>query len=82
MAVATLATAMAVADPKPTDLDRYLKSMVRARQVRVAAARDAGEPEVAEQWEAWYFGVRQWLREQCLSLEPSAAQAPVEEQSQ
>ena len=71
MAIAALATAMAVADPKPTDLDRYLKSMVRARQVRVSAALGALETELAEDWEAWYFGVRQWLREQCLSLEPA-----------
>jgi hypothetical protein len=54
--------------------------MVRARQVRVAAAIDAAEPDVAEQWEAWFFGVRQWLREQCLGLQPTAPRAPTSQE--
>ncbi len=69
MAVAALSTALAIADPKPTDLDRYLKSMLRAKHVRLQAALNAEEPEVAEAWDLWYSDVRQWFRVHCLGLE-------------
>ncbi|MCB9913805.1 MAG: hypothetical protein H6828_01500 [Planctomycetes bacterium] len=76
MAVAALCTALAVADPEPGDLDRYLKSMSRARRVRVDAARAVGNEEIAAAWTAWNEGVRHWFRALCLDLEPEAADAP------
>lgn len=76
MSVAVIATALAVADPKPTDLDRYLKSMLRAKQVRVSAAIEAGEPEIAEAWQEWFVGSRHWFRVLCMSLEGEDAKLP------
>ncbi len=67
-AVSALATALAIADPKPTDLERYLKSMLEAKHLRVGAALAAEEPEVALAWEDWFRGVRHWFRVQCLGL--------------
>lgn len=75
-AVAALCTALSVADPSPGDLDRYLRSMARARRVRVEAATKAERPEVAESWTEWYEGVRQWLRVLCLELEGADADLP------
>ncbi|MFT4540354.1 MAG: hypothetical protein ACI841_002497 [Planctomycetota bacterium] len=63
--VAVLATAMAVADPLPTDLARYLASLEHEREMRVGAARDAGDDETAELWESWCDGASEWLRQLC-----------------
>lgn len=70
MAVAGMATALAVADPKAGDLERYLQSLVLDRRLRVEAALADEEPEVAARWKAWFEGARAWLRAQCLGLEP------------
>jgi hypothetical protein len=75
-AVAILATAMAVADAKPTDLERYLDSLRIESGVRLAACTDAGEEENAELWRAWVKGSRMWLRALCLGLPLDAAQVP------
>ena len=76
MSVAALATGMAMADPRPTDLDRYLKSLVEEKRVRVGAAMEWDEPELVAAWEAWSEDVRQWFRIQCLSLEGEDAVLP------
>ena len=68
-AVAVLATGLAVADAEPGDLDRYLKSLDLEQQVRVAAAREEEEEDLAEQWERWCRGARQWLRNLCLGID-------------
>jgi len=69
MAVAALATGLAVADPVPDDLTRYLRSLDHERRLRVSAAEEAGEFEIAEDWRAWCSGARHWLRIQCMWLE-------------
>ena len=66
---ALLATALAVADPQPGDLERYLGSLEKERVLRVQAARDHGEDELAECWEEWCVGARQWLRNECLGIQ-------------
>jgi aminopeptidase YwaD len=76
MAVAALATAMALADPRPQDLTRYLRSVDHERQARVDAALAAGEDAVAEDWRVWCTGVRQWFRIMCLHLEGEQARLP------
>jgi hypothetical protein len=65
-ALAVLATALAVADPRPRDFDRYLRSHVREEGVRIDAARAAGDTAAEQDWRAWSAGRRQWLRELCL----------------
>jgi hypothetical protein len=66
--VALMATALALADPRPADLDRYLRSLNEERNVRVAAAEGASMPALADQWRAWCDGARQWLRIECLRI--------------
>ncbi len=67
--VALLASALAVADPRPTDLDRYLRSLNLEERVRVEAAEQAGVEGLGEDWRAWCFGAREWLRNLCLGIE-------------
>ena len=64
--VALLGTAMALASPQPADLDRYVRSLKLEEDVRVAAALEAGEEELAESWTDWCLGARMWLRAECL----------------
>jgi hypothetical protein len=67
-ATAIVCTALAMADPQPGDLDRYLRSLEMERVLRTAAARDADDEELAEQWEHWCYRARQWLRSECLRI--------------
>lgn len=71
---AILATALAIADPRPTDLTRYLASLRWELELRLAACAFAGDEPLAERWRAWCVGARQWLRAQCLGIRgaPSA----------
>ena len=62
-----LATALATADPQAEDLERYLASNQLELDVRLKAAEQAGESEVAEQWKTWCAGADAWLRAQCAS---------------
>jgi hypothetical protein len=73
--VALMSTALALADPKPGDLDRYLRSLNEEENVRVQAATTATQPELAEKWHRWCTGARQWLRVQCLRI-PASEQVP------
>ena len=70
-AAAILSTALALADPKPTDLDRYLRSLNHEQNLRVAAAEERGQAELANAWREWCKGARQWLRVECLRLPES-----------
>lgn len=68
MATAVLATALALADPRPTDLQRYLDSLNEELQVRTRAAAKAEDEALARDWRDWFVGARHWLRSQCLRL--------------
>jgi len=68
MSVALVVAAMAIADPLPTDLDRYLETLNNARRLRIAAAEEASDPELAEKWRTWFTGARLWLRELSLGM--------------
>ncbi|HVS11102.1 MAG TPA: M28 family peptidase [Planctomycetota bacterium] len=70
-AAAILSTALALADPEPTDLDRYLRSLNQEQVLRVAAAEERGEAELAKSWREWCLGARQWLRAECLRIPES-----------
>ncbi len=67
--VALLATALAVACPEPTDLDRYLKSLDRERVLRIAAAEEVNDVDLAGMWDEWSLGAREWLRNLCLGID-------------
>jgi hypothetical protein len=61
-----VAAALALADAEPRDLERHLRSAKLEVDLRVAAARSAGDEELAGRWIEHGEGVRQWLRELCL----------------
>jgi hypothetical protein len=63
---ALFATALALADPLPLDLDRYLWSLRLETDLRVGTCEAAGASDVAERWRAWSKGARWWLCELCL----------------
>lgn len=66
MATAAGACALAIADAQPRDLERYLASLRIEVDLRVNAARAAGDEALATQWRTWGNGARQWLRQLCL----------------
>ena len=66
--VALLAAALAVADPRPADLDRYLESLSLDRRLRQQAARDAGDAELEAAWGEWCVDAQLWLRALALGL--------------
>jgi hypothetical protein len=63
---ALLSTALALADPRPTDLDRYLQSLRIEADVRAQACAQAGDDTTAAAWGEWVRGARMWLRNLCL----------------
>ncbi len=71
---AILSTALALADPRPTDLARYLESLRFELELRLAACARAGDGELAERWREWVSGARLWLRAQCLGIRGAPAE--------
>jgi hypothetical protein len=65
---AILVTALAVADARATDLERYLESMQIERSVRFVACAKGERDETAALWKTWFTGVRLRLVELCLDL--------------
>ena len=63
--VAVAATALAVADARPGDLERYRASLKLERELRLEAAAAAGKKETAGQWRRWFRGAGAWLEELC-----------------
>ncbi|MSR62750.1 MAG: M28 family peptidase [Planctomycetes bacterium] len=66
---ALLSTALAVASPLPTDLDRYLRSNERDFQLRSKKAEEVQDIELFERWESWRDGTREWLISLCRGTE-------------
>jgi len=73
--VVILATMLATASPKPEDLDRYVRSAERERQVRIEAAGD--QDHVRGAWEDWTRGAIGWLRAECLGIPLEDATPPL-----
>jgi hypothetical protein len=73
MSCAVAAAVLALADPRPADLDRYLRTNLAEKKLRIAAAKDAKDEELARQWDLWSESVRQWFRRECLRLALKAA---------
>lgn len=63
--VAIVATAMAVANPHPEDLERYLASLKMEEDLRVDAALKADRLQIAELWKTWCAGSREWIEDLC-----------------
>jgi hypothetical protein len=76
MGTALVSAGMALADPAPGDLDRYLRSLALEQDLRVSAAKAADDEELAEHWRAWLRSSRQWLRTLCLG--EKAGELPAE----
>jgi hypothetical protein len=72
---AMISCAMALADARPGDLDRYLRSLRMEIGLRIAAAEKAQDPEIAQRWSEWEPLERQWLRRLCLG--EKAGELPV-----
>jgi hypothetical protein len=64
--VAAGATALALADPVPADLERYLLTNREELDLRVRDALEAEDGALAERWRDWCTGVRHWFRALCL----------------
>ncbi len=65
---ALVATALALADPQPADLTRYLASLNAELDVRLKACAEAKDEALAQSWRDWCNGARHWLRGECLHL--------------
>lgn len=65
MSAAVMSCALALADPEPADLERYLASLELERELRLASARAVGSTEAEALWKAWCDGVRVWFDEFC-----------------
>lgn len=74
--VAVLATMLAVADPRPEDLDRYVRSIELEREVRVEAAEADGKPTLVGAWNDWCRGAVGWVRAECLRIPLAEATPP------
>jgi aminopeptidase YwaD len=61
-----LSTALAIADARPFDMERYLESLYLEQVFRVAACEASGKTETAERWKAWCTGARLRLADLCL----------------
>ena len=79
---AMLTTALALADPRPTDLDRYLRSLQFECDARLQACASAGDDATAQAWLDWRRGARMWLRELCLESGPSVREPASETQEE
>jgi hypothetical protein len=70
-AVAVVAAGLALADLRTADLPRHLASNALERELRVAAALEAGRPDVARRWREWCRGVELWLEARCVDAVPT-----------
>jgi hypothetical protein len=64
---AILATALAVADARPFDMERYLESLALEQDLRLAACEKAGKDTTGALWKTWCKGARLWLADLCLA---------------
>jgi aminopeptidase YwaD len=72
---AILATALALADARPTDLQRYLESLKIEQDLRLSACATAGRSDAGEQWKNWFKGARLRLADLCLGRPREAGAA-------
>jgi hypothetical protein len=75
---AILSTALALADAKPFDMDRYLESLRLEQGFRLAACEKAGKKETAELWKSWCKAARLKLADLCLGPPKPSPKPPPE----
>ena len=63
---AILSTALAIADARAFDMERYLESLRLEQAFRTAACDKAGKKETADLWRTWCKSARIRLAELCL----------------
>lgn len=63
------ATALAVADLRQGDLERYFASCKLEEEMRSGVALAAERPDVAERWRTWSLGAAEWLRKMCVDCD-------------
>jgi hypothetical protein len=66
MGTAMISCALALADARPGDLERYLRTLRLEIALRIAAAEKAQDADLARRWTEWEPLERQWLRRLCL----------------
>jgi aminopeptidase YwaD len=71
--VTLAATLLAMADPRPKDLSRYLISLGMESELRIKAANEAKMPGLAAAWSEWHRGASAWLRSECLGISQQEA---------
>ncbi|MFT6714780.1 MAG: aminopeptidase YwaD, partial [Planctomycetota bacterium] len=71
--VVLASTLLALADPEPRDLNRYLISLGHEMITRTSAAEDAGKPGLIAAWRQWERGASAWLRAECLGISADEA---------
>ena len=72
--IALLATGLAVASAGPGDLDRYVKSLELERLLRLQKCEAFEDIDLAEMWDTWCVGTREWLRNLCLGIDEKIPQ--------
>ena len=65
LATTIVATALALADPAPGDLERYRLAIELDAALRVGVATKAKNPALVEDWNDWFKGVEAWLAKEC-----------------
>ena len=66
--VVLASTLLAMADPQPEDLSRYLISLGHEMITRTSSAEEAEEPGLVAAWREWERGAAAWLRAECLRI--------------
>lgn len=65
MSTAVMSCALALADPAPTDVERYLASLELEREQRIASARAVGSADAEALWQTWCDGASAWFTNYC-----------------
>lgn len=68
MSAAVMSCALALADPSPGDLKRYLASLELEREMRIASAKTAGSESAEGLWQTWCDETSTWFEKHCAAV--------------
>ena len=80
--VAITTAALAIADARPTDFDRYVRSLRGEVDMRLSACVEAGDDATAQLWKDWFTGARLWLRDLCFEVPAEKGAPPAKKETQ